>query len=265
MGIIETVGKGFLLSKKLIKVVLIFFILNLVMGLIGLPLAAPENAGNPVIAAISFVLTLIFFAIFIFLQGGALGLSRDIHKTGACEISNFVRYGKKYYLKILSLLLLYILIALGIALVLALVGSGALAIANNAFTKTLVTVVSVVVAIIAVVTLLFPVYSIVADENAVLQAVKKGISISRNNFWNVLKLFLLLVVISIFISLVVGFIIGFITIPLPLILTRVIITIVNSAVQAYIPIVMMLALMGYYLGLTKEAEGSEGPAGEATS
>lgn len=260
MNIVESVKKGFLLSQKLLKVVLIFFILNVVMGLISLPLTTPENAGNPVVATISFLLTMIFFVIFIFLQGGALGLTRDIHKTGACDISNFIAYGKKYYLKILGLLSLYILIALGIALVLFLVGSGVLLIANNAFMRAIVTVIAAAVALIAVVILLFPVYSIVADENRVLQAIKKGISVSRANFWEVLKIFLALVGISIVVSLVIGFIIGLITIPLPLILTRVIITIVNSAVQSYIPVVMMLVFMGYYLGLAKEGESPQGPA-----
>ena len=254
MVIIEAVKQGILLSKKLFNVVLIFFILNTIMGLISLPLTTPENTGNPALAAISFVLTVVFFAIFIFLQGGALGLVRDIHKTGACDFSNFQAYGKKYYLKILGLLSLYILIALGVGLVLFLVGSGVLAIANNVFMTTLIAVIAVAVALIAIVMLLFPIYSIVADENTILGAVKKGISVSRNNFWNVLKIFLLLIVMSVVVSLVIGFIIGLITIPLPLIITRVIITIVNSVVQSYIPIVMMLALMGYYLGLTKAPE-----------
>lgn len=260
MGIVEAVKQGFLLSKKLLKVILIFFILNTVMGLISLPLTTPENAGNPAIAAVSFVLTVVFFAIFIFLQGGALGLVRDVHKTGACDISNFKTYGKKYYLKILGLLSLYILIAVGVALVLFLIGGGVLAVANNAFMRTLIAVIAVVVAFGAVVMLLFPVYSIVADENTVLEAIKKGVSVSRNNFWEVLKIFLLLVVISVVASLIIGFIVGLITIPLPLIVTRMVITIVNSAVQAYIPIVMMLVLMGYYLGLTKKAESPQGPA-----
>ncbi|MGB2706328.1 MAG: hypothetical protein WBC74_05705 [Candidatus Omnitrophota bacterium] len=253
MGVIEAVKKGFTLSGKLLKVMLLFFILNAVMGLISLPLARPENVGNPGVAAISFILSLIFFAIFIYLQGGALGLTRDIHKTGSFDMSNFSVYGKKYYLKILGLLLLYILIAIGIVLVLALVGSGILGISDNAFTRTLVFGVAAVVALFTIVLLLFPIYSIVADEHSVIQAFKKGVKTGKDNFWPVLGLFALLVIISIFISLVIGFIIGLITVPLPLALGQVLITIVNSAVQSYIPIVMMLALMGYYLSLTKES------------
>jgi hypothetical protein len=253
MNIGETVKKGFVLANKLLKVVLIFFILNAIMGLISLPLTTPEKAGMPAVAAASFVLSIVFFAIFIFLQGGALGLVRDLHKTGACDINNFSVYGKKYYVKILGVLLLYVSIAVLVALVLFAIGGGLLFIANNALVRTLVAVIAIVVGLIAVILLLFPVYSIVADENTVIAAIKKGISVSRNNFWNVLKIFLLLIILSIGISLIVGFLIGLVTIPLPLMVTRIVITLVNSAVQAYIPIVMMLVLMGYYLGLTKEA------------
>ena len=256
MGIAEAVKKGFTLSGKLLNVVLLFFVLNAVMGLVGLPFAKPENAGQPGIVAISFVLSVVFFFIFIYLQGGALGLSRDIHKTGAANMANFAAYGKKYYVKILGLLLLYILIAIALVLVLGLAGSGILALVNNAFTKTLVGVVAGIVALIAVVILLFPIYSIVADDTSVMQAFKKGVALGKANFASILGLFASLAIISILISLGIGFVVGLITVPLPVGITQIIITIVNSAVQSYVPIVMMLALMGYYLGLANKGPGS---------
>lgn len=258
MGIVEAVKKGFSLSGKMLKVVYIFFALNAIMGLISLPLARPENAGKPAIVAISFIISIIFFIIFVFLQGGALGISRDLVKTGSANLPDFSVYGKKYYVKILGLLLLYILIALGLVLVLSLAGSGILALVNNAFTKTLVGVVAGVIAFLAIVLLLFPIYAVVADELGVIPALKKGIALGRENFWKIAGLFACLVIISVLISLVVGFLIGLITVPLPFTLTQVIITVVNSAVQSYIPIVMMLTLMGYYLTLS--GKGSEGTA-----
>jgi len=266
MGIMEAVKKGFTGSGKLLNVVIIFFVLNVVMGLISLPLANPENVGNPGVAAASLGLSLVFFLIFIYLQGGALGLTRDLHKTGSCSMSGFVGYGKKYYVKILGLLLIYILIALAIVIVLALIGSGILAIGDNIVTRSIVGTIAAVVAIVVITLLLLPIYSIVADENSVIQALKKGVRVARENFWKVLGIFLALVIISVVISVVVGFVIGLITVPLPFTVTQVIITIVNSAVQSYIPIVMMIALMGYYLGLSKgeaKAESPEGSAGPA--
>lgn len=259
MGIVEAIKKGFSLSGKLINIVALFFILNLIMGLVSLPLARPENAGNPTIAALSIAISLVFFLIFIFLQGGALGLVKDLHKTNACSVSNFSEYGKKYYVRILGLLLLYIAIAVVLVLVLGLAGSGILAIARNTFTSALVGGIAAIVAIATIVLLLYPIYALVADDSGVIQALKKGVQTGKENFWNTLGLFLLLALISVLISLVIGFVIGLITAPLPLTVSQVIITIVNSAVQSYLPIVMMVALMGYYLGLSAKPVGPEGP------
>jgi len=257
MGVVEAVKKGFTLSGKLFKVMLLFFILNVVMGLISLPLAKPENIGNAGVAAISFVISLIFFAIFIYLQGGALGAARDIHKSGSWDMGNFSVYGRKYYLRILGLLAIYILIALGIVLILALIGSGILAIGDNAVTRTLVFGAATVVALFTIVLLLFPIYSIVADEKTVIQALKKGVKLGKDHFWSVMGMFALLIAVSIFISLISNLITGLITTPLPLTLGQVLVTIVNSAVQSYVPIVMMLAIMGYYLSLTKETQAPQ--------
>jgi len=261
MGIVDAVKKGFSLAGKLRNVILIFFGLNVVMGLISLPLASPENTGNTGIAALSFVLSIVFFLIFIFLQGGALGLVKDLLKTNSFNMANFQAYGKKYYLRILGLLLLYVAIALALVLILGLIGSGIITMADNVFVRAIVGTLAGAVALMAIVALLFPIYSIVVDEIGTIDALKKGVKMGLDNFLNTLGIFLLLVVISIVISLAVGFVIGLVTIPLPFTLTQIIITIVNSAVQSYIPIVMMLALMVYYLGLNEAAvKGPEGPA-----
>ena len=258
MGVTGVIKSGFSLSGKLLKVVVLFFILNAIMGLMSLPLANPDNAANPGIAAASLGISVVFFAIFVFLQGGALGIVKDLLKTDSFQMSNFSVYGKKYYLRILGLLLLYIGIALVVVLVLGLIGSGILTLADNIATRAIVGAIAALCAIAAIVVLMFPIYSIVVNDIGTVDALKKGAKIGWSNFWKVLGLFLVLVLISIVISLAAGFIIGLVTIPLPFMVTQVLITIVNSAVQAYIPIVMMIALMKYYMGLDKAA--LEGPA-----
>ena len=80
MTIIESVGKGFSLSSKLLKVILIFFVVNFIMGLIALPFSGPENVGNPQAAAGAFAIGLLSVLVFVFIQGGALGLVRDLLK-----------------------------------------------------------------------------------------------------------------------------------------------------------------------------------------
>lgn len=256
MGIIETVKKGLTLSVKQVNLIVLFFIVNAVMGLISMPFANPENAGQAPVIAASLGISLVFFLIFIFLQGGALGILKDVYKQGSGVFSNFVSYGKKFYLRILGLFLLYIAIALIIVLLLALAGSGLLAIADNAFMRGLVAAIAIVIMFATIVELIFPIYIIICEDTSVIKAFVKGLKISWDNFWKVLGLFLVLAIIAVIIGLVVGLVTGLVTFPLPFVLGQVILTIVNSLVQSFIAILMWTAFMGYYLNL-KGSEASQ--------
>lgn len=249
MGIMEAVKKGFALSIKQINLIVLFFIVNAVMGLISMPFANPENAGQPAVIAASLGISFVFFLIFVYLQGGALGMLRDVHKQGSAVFSNFAQYGKKFYLRILGLFLLYIAIALVIVLLLALAGSGILAIADNAFTRGLVAAVAIVIMFGIIVELIFPIYIIVCEDSSVIKSLVKGLKVSWDNFWKVLGLFLVLAVIAVIIGLLVGLVTGLVTFPLPFTVGQIILTIVNSLVQSYIAILMWITFMGFYLSL----------------
>ena len=69
MGIMEAVKKGFATAAKLMNVILIFFVFNAIIGLISIPIGDPANAGKPEIIAASITLSIIFFLVFIFMQG----------------------------------------------------------------------------------------------------------------------------------------------------------------------------------------------------
>lgn len=263
MGILEAVKKGFGQTNKLMNVVLVFFVFNAVVGLISLPLANPARAGNPGIIAVSVISSVIFFLIFIFLQGGALGTVRDLIKTGAASLAQFPEHGKKYYLRILGLLLLYILIAIGIVLVLSLISAGVLLIGDNVGTRSIVATLVTIAALVAITLLIYPIYAIVVEDIGPFAALKRGITVAKTNFWKTLGLFLVLLVISLLISLVIGFIIGLITVPLGANISQVVIAIVNAAVQSYIPVVMMVAFMSFYMALTEVKAGGETAAPEA--
>jgi len=249
MGVMEAVKKGFALSAKLMNVILVFFVFNVVIGLISLPLANPARAGNPGIIAVSIISSILFFLVFIFLQGGALGLVKDQIKTASSSMAQFTDYGKKFYVRILVLLLLYILIAIGIVLVLSLISAGILLLGDNIGTRSIVATLVTVAAIVAITLLIYPIYSIVVDDIGSLAALKKGVATAKSNFWKTLGLFVVLLVISLLISLIIGFIVGLITVPLAVNISQIIIAIVNAAVQSYIPIVMMIAFMSFYMSL----------------
>ncbi len=249
MEIMEVVKKGFVETSKLMRVVLIFFVFNVVMGLISLPLTDPVNANNPGIAVLSGILTLIFFLGFVFLQGGALGLVKDRLKTGSADLTQLPAYGKKFYLRILSLLLIYVLIAVAVVLLLALLSAGLLLLGDNIFLRSIIAVIITIVAFAMITLLVYPVYAIVVDDVSPVMALKNGITTSKENFVKTLGTFVVLLIASLLISLVVGFLTGIATIPFGDLVSRVILAIVNAAVQSYIPIVMMVAFMSLYMSL----------------
>lgn len=252
MGILEAVKKGFSQTGKLMSLVLLFFIFNTVIGLISLPLANPASAGNPGVLAVSIISSVLFFLVFIFLQGGALGLVKDQLKSGSASMAQFTTYGRKFYLRILGLLILYILIAVGVVLVLSLLSAGILLLGDNIVTRSIVAVIVTVAAISIITLLIYPIYSIVVDEAGSVQALKNGIGIAKNYFVRTMGLFLVLLVISLLISLAIGFVVGLVTVPLPANVSQILIALVNAAVQSYIPLVMMIAFMGFYMGLELE-------------
>lgn len=258
MGILEAVKKGFVQSAKLMNVVLVFFVFNVVIGLISLPLANPARAGNPGIVTVSIISSILFFLIFIFLQGGALGLIKDQIKTATASMAQFITYGRKFYMRILGLLLLYILIAVGVVLVLSLISAGILLLGDNIATRSIVAAIVTVAAVAVITLLIYPIYSIVVDDIGALAALKKGIAIAKSNFWVTLGLFVVMLLVSLVISLVIGFIVGLVTVPLSMNVSQVLIALVNAAVQSYIPIVMMIAFMSFYMSLIAVKGPEEG-------
>ncbi|MDD5633881.1 MAG: hypothetical protein PHW46_01235 [Candidatus Omnitrophica bacterium] len=252
MGVIEAIKKGFVLSGKLMNVVLVFFVFNAIVGLISLPMANPANTGKPGAIAISIVSSVIFFLIFIFLQGGALGLVRDQIKSSTSSMANFAGYGKKYYLRILGLLFFYILLAIAVVLLLSLASAGILLLGDNVVTRSLVATIVTIVAIILITLLLYPIYAIIVDDTGVVASFKKGVGLAISNFWKTLGLFITMLLLSLVISLLIGFLAGLATVPIPVNIGQIVIAIVNALVQSYIPIVMMVGFMCFYMSLEQK-------------
>ncbi|MFH1304963.1 MAG: hypothetical protein ABIH74_01005 [Candidatus Omnitrophota bacterium] len=258
MGIIDAVKKGFVIaSSKLMNVVLVFFAFNTIAGLISLPLSNPARTGNPGFIVISAVSSVLFFLVFVMLQGGALGLAKDQLKTSASGMAQFITYGKRYYVRILGLLLLYILIAVGMVLLLSLVSAGILLLGDNIATRSIVAAIVTVVGITVITFLVYPIYVVVVEETGTIAAFKKGIEVAKQNFWITLGLFVVVVIVSLLISLILGFITGAATLALPAGAGSVLTTIINAAVQSYMPIVMMVAFMSFYMSLVSAKDSRE--------
>ena len=260
MGILQAIGKGFAESTKILKVALIFFAFNFVIGLVMLPFAGPENAGNPQAAGVALLVSIVSVLAFVFLQGGALAVIRDLLKKNTFSLSDFIANGKKYYVKILGLFVAVIGIALIAILLLALVAALFFVIANNPFTRALVAAVVTVVSIVAAVLLLFPIYIIVLEEAGPIEAIKKGVSTSIKHFWKTLGLLLVLFLVTFGIAFVIGLITAVIAGVLPVASGQIVTLFVNSVLQSYLSIVMMVALMVFYLALGSSQAAKQGPA-----
>ncbi len=260
MGVLQAIGKGFSEAAKFLKVIILFFIFNFVVGLFMLPFSGPQNANNPTAMAAAVGISLVSILIFIFIQGGALGLIKEYLKTNSVNFSNFMANSKKYYLNILILFLCIIIIALLVIVVVALIAAAVLAVANNAFSRAIIAVLVTVVAAGSAVILLFPIYSLIADDNGPVAAIKKGIQFSLGKFWNSLGLLLLLFLISFGIAFIIGIITALLTTVLPLAVGNVVSLLVNSALQAYLSMIMMVALMAFYLSLSSSTGEAQGPS-----
>ena len=257
MGIFEAIKKGFGLTSKLKGLIVLFFVFNVVIGLIGLPLTNQQTMANPMIIVLSIAISIVFFLIFIFLQGGALSIVKDQLTKGSYDMADFSKNGKKFYGRIFLLLLLYVLIAIGVVLCVGAVSAGVLLLGDNIITRVIVAVIVSVVALLIMTLLIYPIYVIIVEDVGAIASFNKGIAISKANFGKTIGLFMSVLIISLVISLIIGFVVGLVTAPFgTTIIAQIIIAIVNAVVQAFIPIVMMVAFMSFYLSLSGKSESA---------
>lgn len=263
MGILQCIAKGFAESSKLIAIIVIFLIFNFVTGLLMMPyqkdLQTPPQAGQTFPAqdlTAIMLIGIISVLFYIFLQGGTLGLIKDLLKTNGISIANFTVYGMKYYLKMLGLLLIFIAIGIGIAAIMVLMVAAAAALPILGILMLLIGIIAVFV---LAVLFTFPMYALVVEDMGPLAAFKKGLNLALKNFWKVLVFLLLILVIAIVIGLLFGAVIGVLTVVTGRGQVGSIIALfLNSLLQAYIAVVMMVAVMTFYLDLV-----TANPAGQA--
>jgi len=252
MGIWEAVVKGFSKANGLLKIIGIFFIFNAIVSLISVPLTDPARAAEPAVIAVSIVSSIFFFLVFIFLQGGALGVVSGQIKTGAVDIAKFLEYGKKFYLRILGLLLMYVILAIAVVLILGLISAGILLLGDNTFTRVIVALIVTVASLGIITLLIYPIYALITDDLGPLPALRKGIAVSMGNFLKTLGLFVMLLLVSLIISFIVGALVGAITIPFGPKIGQYVVALANAVVQSYIPVVMMISFMSMYLSVSSQ-------------
>lgn len=254
MGIIEAIKKGFGIAGKGMALVGVLFAFNLAGNLATLPFTpAPGTTAAPEAALPLLIISFVFILISIFVQGGSLGLVRDIIKEGKMKLAAITQYGAKYFVRLLVLGILILLSVIIIALIAGLLIAVTAPLNNPAVTAVAV-VVAIVIAVAASLFFFIPFilspYAIVCDEIGAIESLKKGIAVGRKPFVRVLVLLLLvilLVLIALGVGFLVGLIVGLIAAVIPVGAARILMLIVSSAVNSYLGVVATGAFMAFYL------------------
>ncbi|OGW83562.1 MAG: hypothetical protein A2987_04140 [Omnitrophica bacterium RIFCSPLOWO2_01_FULL_45_10] len=252
MGIIEAIKKGFGVATKSLGLVLILFTFNAIWSIASLPLVARQGtAVTPQVTATALTFSLLFILVSIFVQGGSLALIRDYIKEGKMKLANLLSNGLKYYLRLFGLGLLIILIVTVAALLAAL-----LVVATAPLNNTTVTIIAATIALVIggiglyyMLLLTMSPYSLVCDEVGIIESMKRSVKLVRKNVGKVLLLLVILILISLGIGFLIGLVIGLLTAAVPGGAGQVLISIVNSAFNGYLGVVMMASFMVFYLAL----------------
>ncbi|MFH1189925.1 MAG: hypothetical protein V1682_04475 [Candidatus Omnitrophota bacterium] len=259
MGVIEAIRKGFGIAVKGMNLVAVLFVFNLLGNLATLPFTpAPGATATPQTALPLLAISLVFVILSIFIQGGTLGLVRDIIKEGRMKLDVMVKYGAKYFIRLLALgaiILLFVVILAIVAGILIAVTAPL----NNAVVTAVIIAVVVAIAVVAALYFFIPFvlspYAVICDDVGAVDALKKSIVVGRTPFVKVFTLaalVVLLVLIALGIGFLVGLVIGLISALLPAGASRILMLVVSSAVNSYLGVVATAAFMVYYLS-KKEA------------
>lgn len=269
MGIMEIVKKGFGIVHKNIKLLILLFVFNLIGNTIRLPFTpatpAPGEAPSPALVGLSLLLAIVG----VFMFGGVIGSIKEFIQTQKGTLANFVKYGVKYYLRILGVWVLVALIVLVFALLVAIGISIGVAVKNLVGVVLALAVVLIAggIGIYIFILLLLSPYIVVADDTGPIAAMKKSVNFVRKSLLKIIGLFAILILISIGIGFVIGVTIGLLSFILKGMAGRVIITIVGSAFNAYINVLLPSCFLLYYMTSSKvqAAPPTAAPEGPKTA
>ncbi len=260
-GVLEAVKRGFGIATKSLGLVLIMIIVNMIGSFVSMPFAMPAGQTLPpetLTAALIF--TAIFILISIFIQGGALGVVKDIIKEGKMKLASFVSYGVKYYIKLLILGVFIVFIIGAVALIAALLIASTAQL-NNLVISSIAVAIAIAIGVVALLFYFIPFslspYALVCEELGVIASLKRGMVVAKKQFTRVfllVLLFIILVLISLGVGLLFGFIVGMIGALMPVAAAKIFMIAVTSIINGYLGIVMMGTFMVYYLDLAANTE-----------
>jgi len=248
MSIFGYIAKGFSIAKSSSRLILTVFAISFAWVLVNLPFVSPDGAAEP--GAVTVVLGILFMLVTVFVQAGTIGYIEQVAKHGSSSLSVFKQAGLKNYFRILGLGVVMGLVMLILA-VIAIIGF--LAGGPEAEPSSAAVVLAVIVALTGLVLLLFMFmapYAAVVDGKGVFGALKMSFGIVKRNFWTVLAVGLLMVLVGFAADVVLRLIGGALAAAMPGKVSQAIAGFLSSGVNAYLGIVTASAFMSVYLTKT---------------
>ena len=252
MKVLDAVKKGFDVACKNLNLVLIVFGFSLAGYLILMQISPPmpttPGAGITITPAVA-IFRAVFFLLSVLLYGGIFSLVKDFIKEGKQELSKFIGYGKKFYVRLLGLLLILLLI-IWIAAFLAVLIVSLTAAANNAVLTVVAGIIALVVGALEFLLFLSP-YVLIVEDVDIISSCKRSIAFVRSNLMKVLGLGLLVGLIwigSFFIVVLIG------SIPQLVFnlggkVFEIIMGILGVGVGSFLSVIVTASLMSYYSAL----------------
>ena len=236
---IDSIKKGFTLFGKALSVFCVIAGLNVVLNIINL-LIIPAPVDAEMTLGRSFLvigLGVLFFLLAIFVQSGVLVFIKEVIKKGKGSLSSFIDDSRKYFPRMLGLMLLTFLIILGISIPiiggLPFVPAGLRIITALLFD---------IVMIGLILLLIMPAYALIGSDLSVMASLKKGVSFGMQNILKIAGILIVMMVIGILVMLLSSLLIGLLSIlirPAARVIAAVIMAIASGALTVLSNIVYM--------------------------
>lgn len=258
MKVIEAIGRGFEAAGKNFHVIAVLFFINLIGYFISLPFAIKQPGGNTQ-NPLSIPVYIILLLIGVFVQGGTIGILKDaiISKT-KMKLADFMKYGGKFYARILGIGALMLLIVLVTGIILGLAG-GLTGAKNPAVNVALVVISFILLAIllISLYFLSFSPYIIVLGDTSVFKSMGESVRFIKGRFFQALGLVLLLLLIvlgAVYVGELVMLGVEAVVKGAGAVIIR---GIIGAVLNGYSNIIISAALMVYYIAHSAAKEGGK--------
>ncbi len=239
----DSIRKAFVLSLKAANIFCVLIVFNIIVNTINLMIMpAPANTEIILQKALAVIgASLMFFLLAIFMQGGIISYVRELVKTGSASLAPFLGNCAKYFLRMLGVVIITILIALGWGLLFF----GILPVMLPAL-KIASIIIGLVFLTGIMILLILPAYALVGGDLGVMASIRKGIATAAANFLKVAGILLILVVVGVITMFIASLITGILSIALKSAVSYVAAAVMAIA-SAVITLIGNIAYMDFYL------------------